>query len=346
MGFRITIEASGSGFNCEPGDTLLSAGLAAGLFLPYSCRSGVCNTCRGRVVEGTVDFGSVHPAHLSEADKADGYAMLCQARPTSDLTLQVRELDASEAIRPRTMPARVLSLERPAPDVMIVKLGTPANEPVVFMAGQYLEVQLPGGVIRTYSMANVPTSDGVRQLELHIRHLPGGLFTEQVFHKTKVRDMWKVQAPLGTFYWRDKSSRPVVMVASGTGFAPIKAIVEQSIATGSERPITLYWGGRRPGDLYMAALAESWASRHAHIRYVPVLSEADAQDGWHGRTGFVHHAVMEDFPDLRGHEVYACGAPIVVDSARRDFSERCALPAEQFFADSFITAADRARVAG
>ncbi|MDB5875027.1 MAG: CDP-6-deoxy-delta-3,4-glucoseen reductase [Ramlibacter sp.] len=346
MGFCVTMEPSGRRFDCGPTNTVLSAALAAGIFLPYSCRAGVCNTCRGKIVEGNVDLGAVHPAHLSDADRAAGYALLCQARPISDLVVRARELDASEAMGPKTLPSRVLSMERRAPDVMVVKLGMPANEPVVFMAGQYLEVQLPGGLTRSYSMANVPGSEGVRQLELHIRHLPGGQFTEHIFHKTKVRDMWKVEVPLGTFYWREKSEKPIVMVASGTGFAPIKAIIEHSIAKGFERPIALYWGGRQAADLYMSELAEGWAREHAHIQFVPVLSEAGAQTGWRGRTGFVHHAVMQDFPDLGSHQVYACGAPIVVDSARRDFTERCNLPAEEFFADSFITAADRARAAG
>ncbi len=342
MSFRITIQPSGSQFTCAADQTVLEAGLAAGLFLPYSCRSGVCSTCRGQVVEGRVDFGSVHPAHLSEADRGLGHAMLCQARPQSDLVVKVRELDASEAIRPKTMPVRVLGLDRVAPDVVVVKLGMPANEPVVFRPGQYLEVQGPGALRRNYSMANLCSAEGVRQIELHLRHLPGGLFTDHVFSKTKLRDMWRVNVPLGNFSLQERSEKPMVMVASGTGFAPIKSLIEHTLHKGLTRPITLYWGGRRKADLYMLELAQRWATDQAHITFVPVLSEPGNDCQWAGRTGFVHQAVLDDHPDLSGHQVYACGAPIVVDSARRDFTALRGLPADEFFADAFITEAEKA----
>ena len=344
MSFRIRVEPSGHEFNCAPTETILDAGLAAGLLLPYSCRSGVCNTCRGQVLDGSIDFGAVHPAHLSPQDRAIGYAMLCQARPKGDLVVAVRELAASEATRARDMPTRVLSMDRVADDVMIVRLGLPANEPVFFLPGQYLEVRLPDGLSRNYSMANACSAEGARQLELHIRRLPGGRFTEHVFSKSKVREMWKVRVPLGTFFLREDTDKPMIMVASGTGFAPIKAIIENSLAKGLRRPISLYWGGRRPSDLYLRDLAEGWAAAHPHLRFIPVLSDAGPQDGWTGRTGFVHQAVLDDFADLQGHEAYVCGAPVVVDSARSEFTARSGLPSIHFHADSFITSAEKAIV--
>ena len=345
MSFRIRTVPSGHEFACAANETLLDAGLAAGLFLPYSCRSGVCNSCRGQVVEGEVDVGSVHPAHLTPADRSLGYAMLCQARPKSDLVVAVRELDPTEAARARELPARVLSLERVAEDVMVVKLGMPANEPIYFLPGQYLEIQLPDGTRRNYSMANVAPAEGTRQLELHIRYFPGGRFSEHVFHRTKPREMWRIKVPLGTFYLRQDSERPIIMLASGTGFAPIKSIIEHSLAKGLTRPITLYWGGRRPPDLYMRDVAERWAADHSHVTFIPVLSEASEAHGWTGRTGYVHQAVLDDHADLSEHEVYVCGAPIVVDLARSEFTARRRLPAERFHADSFITAAEKASVA-
>ena len=342
MAFTITLQPSGHAFPCAADATVLSAGLAAGFFLPYNCRSGVCNTCRGRVVEGSVDFGAVHPTYLTEDDKAHGFALLCQARPTSDLFVEVRELAEHEVLRPKATLARLLRSERLAPDVARLVLGLPPNEPVIFRAGQYLDLDCGNGVRRSYSMANAPTAEGVRQLELHVRHLPGGVFTDRVFGSLKVREMLKIELPLGTFYLREDSDKPMVMLASGTGFAPIKSIVEHSLNKGLRRPIVLYWGGRRRADLYMADKAAAWAAEHAHISFVPVLSDATPDCAWAGRTGFVHRAVMQDFPDLSAHQVYACGAPVVVDSARHEFTEVCGLPADEFHADSFITAADRA----
>ena len=343
--YTITLLPSGHRFECPADALVLKAGLDAGLFMPYSCRSGVCNTCRGRIVEGEVDFGQTHPAYLSDADKARGFAMLCQARPRSDLRIELHELEATDAMRAKAMPARVLKAELAAPDVMLVTLGLPANEPTVFRAGQYLEVELAGGARRCYSIANPPAAEGVRQLELHIRHLAGGLFTDHVFGRLKAREIWKIELPMGTFFLRDDSSKPIVMIASGTGFAPIKSVVEDSLRRGLRRPITLYWGGRVRRDLYIAELAQRWADEHPHIRFVPVLSDATPACEWSGRTGFVHRAVMNDFADLAGHQVYACGAPVVVESAQRDFTTACRLAPEDFFADAFITAAEKAATA-
>lgn len=338
----ITLQPSGHRYECAPGGGVLKAGLDAGLFMPYSCRSGVCRTCRGRVVQGEVDFGDVHPKYLSEADKAEGYALLCCAKPLSDLTIEVAEIDAGSAIRSKFVPARVLGMERAAPDVMVLSVGLPMNEPFIFRAGQYVEFVRPDGSRRSYSIANPPSNDGVRRIELHVRHVPGGQFTDYVFNGMQVRDVLRLEMPLGSFFLREKSDKPIVMLASGTGFAPIRSIVEYSLQRGFKRQITIYWGGRRREDLYMAELAQRWADEHEHIRFVPVLSDPTPACQWTGRTGFVHRAVMDDYSSMRGVEVYACGAPVVVESARRDFSAQCQLPADAFFADSFLTAADKA----
>lgn len=345
MSHTITLLPSGRHFNCPEPATVLKAGLDAGLFMPYSCRSGVCRTCRGKVVEGQVDFGEVHPKYLSEADKAAGYALLCCARPLGDVRIEVQEIEAGSAIKAKHMPARVLKLERAAPDVMVATIGLPMNEPTIFRAGQYIEFVLPDGTRRSYSMANVPSNDGVRQIELHIRHVPGGAYSDYVFNRMKVRDVLRLEMPLGSFFLREQSTKPIVLLASGTGFAPIQSIVQYSLARGLTRPITLYWGGRKREDLYRHSLAESWAAKHPHIRYVPVLSEPASETtaacAWKGRTGFVHQAVIQDYPDMSGLEVYACGAPVVVESARRDFIHECRLPEDAFFADAFLTAADK-----
>jgi CDP-4-dehydro-6-deoxyglucose reductase len=340
MAHRVVLKPSGHAFEVPDGQSVLQAGLDAGYQLPYSCREGVCRTCRGTIHEGKVDYGNVHPNYLSDADKAKGYALLCQAKPLSDLVVEVHELQGLAGIRPRKIPARVERLERAAPDVAVLGLKLPANEQFKFVAGQYIDLLLKDNKRRSYSIANPPKADGVKELELHIRHTPGGLFTEQVFGGLKVRDLLRFEGPLGTFYLREESDKPIVLLASGTGFAPIKAICEYAFEKKIARPMTLYWGCRAKRDLYMLDLPLSWQA--PNFKFVPVLSDPTDECAWTGCTGFVHRAVMADFPDLSGHQVYACGAPIMVESARKDFSERCGLPADEFYADSFLTAADLA----
>jgi CDP-4-dehydro-6-deoxyglucose reductase len=225
---------------------------------------------------------------------------------------------------------------------VIISLQLPANEALAYRAGQYIEFLLKDGKRRSYSMANAPSSLD-SPLTLHLRHMAGGLFTEHVFHTMKERDILRFEGPHGTFFLREESDKPIVLLASGTGFAPIKALMEHLIHLNSSRPVSLYWGGRRPHDLYMNELCEQWQAILPHFRYVPVVSDPLPEDNWSGRSGFVHAAVMQDLPDLSGHQVYACGAPIVVDSARRDYVALCKLPPEEFFAEAFTTEADLAQ---
>lgn len=344
MNFSITLQPSGARFTCDANTPILRAGLDAGSRLPFSCRSGVCRTCRGRVVEGEVDPGMVHPNYLSDADKAAGFTHLCQAKPRSNCVIEIDELDPALSFPVREVPARVLRLERLAPDVMCVQLGLPPNEPLRFNAGQYVSINIGDGLRRSYSIASAPHVDGLRQFELHIRHMPGGVFTDRLFTTTKVRDVLRIEAPLGNFYLREEPLRPAILIASGTGFAPIKSIVEAALAGSQTRPLHLYWGGRRRVDLYLDSLATDWAEHHEHIRYTPVLSDASAQCAWSGREGFVHEAVLQDHADLAGFDVYACGAPLMVEAARRDFCSLRGLPAERFFADAFVSEADIARL--
>ena len=285
---------------------------------------------------GVLPCAKRRSASPADEEKAQGKALFCQAKPLTDLVLEARTIGAAKDIQVKTLPCRIQKLERRTDDVMLLQLKLPANERLQFLAGQYIEFLLKDGKRRSFSMANPPHADEL--IELHVRHVAGGQFTDHVFGKMKERDILRFEGPLGTFFLREDSDKPVVLVASGTGFAPIKAIVEHALHKGIARPMTLYWGGRRPQDLYLDALARTWP-----IKYVPVISEALPEDAWSGRAGFVHRAVMEDFPDLSGHQVYACGVPIMVDSARRDFVQRCGLPETEFYADSFTTQADLAQ---
>ena len=344
MSFSVTVQPSGRQFSVEVDETILEAALRQGVVLPYGCKDGACGSCKARVLEGTLEQGDHAAKALSAEEATRGYALPCCAHATSDLVMEARVVAAAGDIPVRKMPCRIAAIERPAPDVAILRLQLPANERLQYLAGQYVELILRDGSRRSYSMAGAPHA--AEQLELHVRHVPGGKFTDALFGAAtppvKERDILRLEGPMGTFFLREDSDKPIVMLASGTGFAPIKAIVEHMIHKSITRPVTLYWGGRRPQDLYLNALAEGWMRELPALRYVPVVSDALPEDGWAGRTGFVHRAVMEDFPDLSGHQVYACGAPIVIDSARADFTAKCGLPEAEFYADAFTTAADLA----
>jgi CDP-4-dehydro-6-deoxyglucose reductase, E3 len=337
---KVTVQPSGQSFAVEESESVLTAALRQGVMLPYGCKNGACGSCKGKIVSGAVDYGHYHARVLTEEERAHGKALFCQAKPLGELVIECRTIGAAKDIAVRLLPCRVQQLTRVADDVIIVQLKLPANERLQFLAGQYIDFLLKGGERRSFSMANPPHADEL--IELHIRHVPGGSFTDHVFAKMKERDILRLEGPLGSFFLREDSIKPMVFVASGTGFAPIKSIIESALHRKVERPMVLYWGGRRPKDLYLNALAQKWALEHRHFRYVPVASEARPEDAWSGRSGFVHRAVMQDLPDLSGYQVYACGVPAMVDAARKDFITQCQLPEDEFYADSFTTAADLA----
>lgn len=348
MTFSVTVMPSGRQFAVEPDETVLEAGLRQGVVLPYGCKNGACGSCKSKVVEGSVQQGPHQVAALKPEEALRGFALLCCAKAASDLTLEARVIAVAGDVPLRKMPCRIASIERAAPDVAILRLQLPANERLQYLAGQYVELILKDGARRSYSMAGAPHA--ADQVELHVRHMPGGKFTDPLFGAVqplvKERDILRFEGPMGTFFLREDSVKPIVLVASGTGFAPIKAIIEHASHKGITRPMTLYWGGRRPQDLYRHALCERWAAEMPHFSYIPVVSDPLPEDAWNGRGGFVHRAVMEDFPDLSAFQVYACGAPIVVDSAKADFTTRCGLPEDEFYADAFTTAADVGTGAG
>jgi CDP-4-dehydro-6-deoxyglucose reductase len=341
MKHQVTIRNTGHQIVVQEGESVLQAALNAGLVLPYGCRDGACGSCKGKLIEGQIDYGRYSEKALSPAEREGGFALFCQAKPLSDVVIEAREVRKAGDIQVRKLPARVQTLERAADDAMILYLKLAANERLMFLPGQYIDILLKDGTRRSFSMANAPHDDEF--VQLHVRHVPGGSFTDHVFKTMKERDILRFEGPFGTFFLREESAKPIVFVASGTGFAPIKAVIEAAFKKSVSRPMTLYWGARRPKDLYLNGLPARWVAEHAGFRYVPVISDALPEDSWQGRTGFVHRAVMEDLPDLSSYQVYACGVPIMVDSARRDFIQKCRLPESDFFADSFTTAADKAK---
>ena len=342
MTFNVVVQPAGLAFEVVRDEAILPAAIRAGVGLPYGCRDGACGSCKCRLLEGRVIHGVHQAKALSAAEEQAGWILTCCATPQTDCVVEARTVAGAGEYPPLKMPARVASLARPAADVVVMKLQLPATMAFKYRAGQYLEFILRDGSRRSYSMANAPEQLGSPPaIELHLRHMPGGKFTDQVFATMKEKDILRVEGPFGSFFLREDSAKPIVLLASGTGLAPIKAIVEHLRAAAISRPATLYWGCRSQADLYQHDWALAAAAAMPNLRYLPVLSEARPEDAWQGRTGFVHQAVMADLPDLSGHEVYACGAPVMVEAAERDFVARCGLPAEAFYADSFTSEADK-----
>ncbi|MDP1886905.1 CDP-6-deoxy-delta-3,4-glucoseen reductase [Polaromonas sp.] len=344
MTFQVTVLPSERSFSTAPHEVILAAAIRQGIGLPYGCKDGACGSCKCKKMAGTVKHGPHQSKALSPAEEANGYILTCCATPLSDVVLESRQVTDESAFPIKKMPARVSSLARASHDVIVIRLQLPASDVFKYHAGQYVEFLLRDGDRRSYSMANAPhTQVDNPGIELHIRHMPGGKFTEQVFGTMKEKDILRIEGPYGSFFLREDSDKPLVLLASGTGFAPIKALIEHMQFKGITRPAVLYWGGRRPADLYMNDWVMAKVAEMPSLTYVPVISNALPEDNWTGRTGFVHQSVLQDFPDLSGHQVYACGAPIVVDSARADYSALGGLPEEEFYADSFTTEADKAK---
>lgn len=346
MTFNVTVLPSGRSFTANPDEAMLAAAIRQGIGLPYGCKDGACGSCKCKKLEGTVVHGPHQLKALSAEEEANGFVLTCCGVPHSNVVLESRQVTDESAFPIKKMPSRVNTMARVSHDVMVIRLQLPASDVFKYHAGQYVEFLLRDGARRSYSMANAPhTQIDNPGLELHIRHMAGGKFTEHVFGAMKEKEILRVEGPYGSFFLREDSDKPMVLLASGTGFAPIKALIEHIQHKEINRPAVLYWGGRRPADLYMNDWVREKLAEMPPLSYVPVISNALPEDHWTGRSGFVHQAVLEDFPDLSGHQVYACGAPIVVDSARTDYSALAGLPAEEFFADSFTTEADKAKAA-
>lgn len=330
MSYSVKIEPSGHCFNIEADESVLDAGLRQGISLPYGCRDGACGACLGKLKSGQVSYPDGPPMALSEEDEAEGMAIFCQAHAQSDLIIESDEVESSNDIEIKTLPCRITALKRLNHDVMLVMLKLPEADRMQFLAGQYIDFLLDDGRKRAFSLANAPHED--HDLELHIRHVENGRFTGQVFDSLKLKDIMRIEGPYGQFFLREDSACPIIFMAGGTGFAPIKGIIEHALALGIKQPIHLYWGARKQDDLYMHELAQEWAEQHPHIEYHPVLSEADA--GWQGRTGYVHDAILLDFADLSGYEIYASGPPVMVYAGRDAFPAQ-GLNLESYYSDAF-----------
>ena len=332
MPYTVRVEPSGHQFTATADESLLDAALRQGLTLPYGCRNGACATCKGRVRDGRVAYPGEPPEGIDPRESEEGFALFCQARARSDLVIEVSEIHAADQLRPQRLAVRVQALERLCHDVTRLRLQLPRDRRLQFLAGQYVEIVTGQGHRRAYSLANAPHDDGA--LELHVRFVAGGEFTEQVFGGMRAGTVLQIDGPHGAFTLREASPRPVVLVAGGTGFAPVKGILEHAFHLGVTRPLHLYWGVRARRDLYLPELPAAWARAHPNFTFTPVLSEPAAEDAWSGRTGWVHDAVAADHPDTSGLDVYAAGPPVMV-RAVRDAVVACGLPEERFYSDPF-----------
>ena len=337
MSHTVTLQASGKRFPVALGESVLDAARRAGLALPYSCLSGVCGSCKATLVSGEFHYPLNPPSALNPAEVARHQLLLCQAVPLSDLVIAAREVASVADIPRRVLALKLTQRALLAPDVMQLKLLPPHGRAFAYLAGQYLDVLLPGGRRRAFSIANAPHTGPA--LELHIRHVAGGDFTHKVFTELAPGDLLRIEGPLGTFVPREHSERPLLFVAGGTGFAPVKALIEHFLHLGTLRPMALYWGARAPEELYLRKLPERWAAEHASLRFVPVISDNERIGASGLRAGFVHEAVLEDNPDLSAFDVYMSGPPALIDAGRRAFVD-AGLPEDRLYYDSFDYAPD------
>lgn len=340
MTYSVTLEPSGHTFTAGAGEKLMTAALRQHIRIPMGCRLGTCCACKGKVKFGEYDLGDAHLAYLPQAQRDQGYALMCQATAQSDLVVEIKEVPF--LIDPKVEHALVKGITRMAEDTILLHLRLPLHSNLMFAAGQYIDFLLPGDVRRSYSIANASRAQGVIDLELHIRHMPGGVFTDWLFHEARLRDKLTIEGALGGFYLRE-SDKPALFLATGTGYAPVRSMILTEIARGSTRPMTLYWGARTLKDMYLHDEARDLAARHPDLTFVPVLSRPSAEDAWSGAVGHVQEVAAMDIPDMTNWQVYSCGSPAMVAQASSYLAQRCGLPESEYFADAFTSMADFGR---
>jgi len=332
MSFTIKVPASGHEFNIEENETILEAALRQSISLPYGCRNGACGKCSGTVLSGEIDYGTNALRGMAKKEFEAGKTIFCQACVKSDVAVEVREISVSKDIEIKTLPCRIEKMKKLSHDVMQLKLKLPETERLQFMAGQYIEFILKDGKRRAFSIANAPHDDEF--IELHIRHVPDGHFGDFVFDGLKEKTLMRLEGPLGSYYLKEDSTRPIILIGGGTGFAPLKGILEHLFYVGMKKDVHLFCGVRSYRDLYMDEMVKSWEKEYSNFKYTAVLSEPLEEDNWQGETGFVHNAVVEKYPDLSGYDVYLSGPPPMVKAGMDLFYEK-GLPESQIFSDSF-----------
>jgi len=343
MSFKIHVPASGHEFTAEENETILEAALRQGIGLPYGCRNGACGKCSGKVISGETEYDTSTLRSMAKREQADGKTIFCQACAVSDLEIEVREIINNSDIEIKTLPCRIEKMEKLTHDVMKLQLKLPETERLQYMAGQYIEFLLKDGKRRAFSIANAPHND--EYIELHIRHVPDGHFGDYVFDGLKEKTLMRIEGPLGSYFLREDRERPIILMGGGTGFAPLKGMLEHAFHIKMKRPIHLFCGARSRRDLYMDEQVQQWLESNPNLKYSPVLSEPEDDDNWQGETGFVHECVVKHYPDLSGHDVYLSGPPPMVKAGMDLFYEK-GLPETQIYSDSFEYSDDALKAMG
>jgi CDP-4-dehydro-6-deoxyglucose reductase, E3 len=331
-GFHLMVHPDNRIIPIREGETVLDAGLRDAIPMPFECRNGGCGVCKGTILYGKVDYGVYQPAMLTDQEKAAGKALLCCCTALSDVEIEYEPTQGAGGIALKVYTTRVHRLQRLAGDVMQVLLRLEGGEKIRFYAGQYINILLDDGQKRAFSFATAPHQDEF--IELQIRLIPGGKFTAHVFNEMKEGDVVRFEGPIGSFFLREDSEKPIIFVAGATGFAPVKSMLEHAFHAGMKREMILYWGVRSLRDLYLPDLPRQWEQEHPNFKFVPVLSNPRPEDHWTGRIGLVHEAILEDFPDLAGHQIYACGSVKMVEAAHPAFTSH-GLSADDCFSDAF-----------
>jgi len=331
MTYTVTLPTTQHSFTATEEETVLEAALKAGISLPYGCRSGRCGACKGKLLSGKVRYND-QPNALTTEMKAHNYALFCQAHACSDLKIAVDEIEQFSQIKVQQMPVKVIKRHQLSHDVIQLLLKLPENIRLQFFAGQYIDIIQDNGEHRSFSIANAPHDD--EYLQLHIRHVEGGEYTGYLFDQLRENDILRIEAPLGTFSLKESSPRPMILIGGGTGFAPLKGMLEHAFHIGLEKPMHLFWGVRSRRDLYMPELPLEWANRYPLFRYTPVLSEPLPTDEWTGETGMVHESVLNTYQEMSNMDFYLSGPPAMVYGARDIFMEK-GVPERQIFSDAF-----------
>jgi len=342
MSFKVTVPANGHEFSAERDETILEAALRQGIGLPYGCRNGACGKCAGELISGDISYAKELSSQALDQQR-QGKTLFCQACPQSDIEISVREISTGHDLDIKILPCRVESMQLLTHDIMKLELKLPETERLQFLAGQYIEFLLKDGKRRAFSIANAPHDDEF--IELHIRHVPDGQFGDYVFDGMKVKELMRLEGPLGSYYLREESDRPIILMGGGTGFAPLKGMLEHAFHTRLDRPIHLFCGVRARRDLYMDDMVNGWVKQHDKLKYTPVLSDPEEGDDWQGKTGFVHEAIIEQYPDLSGYDVYMSGPPPMIKAGMDAFYAH-GLPESQIYSDSFEYSDDALRAMG
>ncbi|WP_050883307.1 CDP-6-deoxy-delta-3,4-glucoseen reductase, partial [Yersinia intermedia] len=305
--------------------TILDSALENNINIEYSCKDGTCGSCKAKLISGEIEQGE--NSALTNEDISNGFILTCCSKPKTNIEINVNYYPELSHIKKKTYPCKLDNIEIIGSDIAILSLRLPPTARIEYLAGQFIDLII-NGQRRSYSIANASGGN----IELHIRKVSNGVFSQIIFNELKLQQLLRIEGPQGTFFVRD-NDRPLIFLAGGTGFAPVKAMVEELINKNDQRPIHIYWGMPQ-GRLFYSDIVNKWSVEYPNIQYVPVVSEEDSS--WHGQTGFVHQAVINDFPDLSNFSVYACGSLAMISAAHQEFVEY-GLAEDQFFSDAFVS---------